>query len=514
MKILLVNIAHPSIGSRIPKEQLPPLGLLYVGGSLLDQGYHVKLLDGELAPKSEEDFLVDIVAEETDMILFGHSGSSTAHPIISNIAVKVKQLRPNIKIIYGGVYPTYHWRDILSEESHFDFIVRGEGEQTIINLCHALQNNLPLNQVNGIAYKNNGKVTATAPAIMIKELDDYRIGWELIDHKDYSYWGGKRAVVVQFSRGCPHLCNYCGQRGFWTKYRYRKPQLLADEIEHLHKYQGVEVFNFADENPSAARRPWTEFLEALIKKNLDITLVASTRADDIVRDADIMHLYKAAGFERFLMGMESTDQETLTKIKKGGEKSKDKEAIQILRSHNILSMATWVVGFHDETHKSLWQGLRQLIVYDPDQIQMLYVTPHRWTPYYSLAQAERIIQRDKTKWDYKHQVLEAKNMSPMVLFMWAKVIELCLQVRPKALVRYLYHPDKKIHHAIKWYYKMGRRVWFHEILSFIMRDKREAPTQTLKQFWGETLEHEEEALGRSIQQERIVSAKASAELNA
>ena len=62
---------------------------------------------------------------------------------------------------------------------------------------------------------------ATPAAEMITDLDAYRVGWELISHRDYSYWGGKRAVVVQFSRGCPYQCNYCGQRGFWTRWRHR-----------------------------------------------------------------------------------------------------------------------------------------------------------------------------------------------------------------------------------------------------------------------------------------------------
>jgi len=89
----------------------------------------------------------------------------------------------------------------------------------------------------------------------------------------------------------------------------------------------VEVFNFADENPSAGRKPWKAFLEALIAEDISVTLVRSTRADNIVRDADILHLYKRAGFERFLMGMENTDEATLELIRKGGATASDREAI-------------------------------------------------------------------------------------------------------------------------------------------------------------------------------------------
>jgi anaerobic magnesium-protoporphyrin IX monomethyl ester cyclase len=86
----------------------------------------------------------------------------------------------------------------------------------------------------------------------------------LIDCSRYSYWGDKRAVVVQFSRGCPHLCNYCGQRGFWTRWRHRDPKKFAAELAWLHREHGVEVVNFADENPTSNKKVWREFLEALI----------------------------------------------------------------------------------------------------------------------------------------------------------------------------------------------------------------------------------------------------------
>ncbi|KWV57605.1 hypothetical protein AS156_38465 [Bradyrhizobium macuxiense] len=87
----------------------------------------------------------------------------------------------------------------------------------------ALEHHGDLGAVAGIAFHDRHGPRATQPAPVIRDLDAYRVGWELIDHARYSYWGGLRAVVVQFSRGCPHLCNYCGQRGFWTRWRHRDP---------------------------------------------------------------------------------------------------------------------------------------------------------------------------------------------------------------------------------------------------------------------------------------------------
>ena len=484
MKILLINIAHPAIGSRIPDDHLPPFGLLCIAGSIIDDGHEVKLFDCDLKPINEAELLRQTQDFAPDIIMFGHSGSSTAQPIISKTARLLKFAIPQAKIVYGGVHPTYFWRELLATDFWLDYVVRGEGEKTARDLIRAIDGKSKIEDLRGISYRDNGRPKANSNAEVILDLDEFRIGWELIDFQDYSYWGGKRAVVIQFSRGCPHLCTYCGQRGFWSKWRHRDPQKLADEIAHLNRNHGVEVFNFADENPSSGRKAWRRFLEAIIAHNLNITLVGSTRADDIVRDKEFLHLYKKAGFERFLLGMENTDEATLQQIKKGATKAIDKEAIRLLRQHNILSMATWVAGFNNETDADLWRGLKQIIEYDPDQIQALYAVPHRWTPFYDDAKELGIIEIDKTKWDYKHQIIKLQNIPPWRLFMWVKFIEVCAQARPKAIARLIWNKEPKIRHAIRWYYKMGRRVWIHEILEFIFSRRHSKTPQSVMEFYG------------------------------
>jgi anaerobic magnesium-protoporphyrin IX monomethyl ester cyclase len=505
MRILLINPPHPAIGSRIPREQLPPLGLLSVGGALIDAGHDVALLDAEFGPMPLHQIVREAVAFRPDALLLGHSGSTSGHPVIADLTRQLRDALPDAWIVYGGVFPTYHWRDVLTQEPQIDVIVRGEGEETAQHLMRALEQRRTLLGVRGIAFRHHNAVVATQPAPVIRDLDSFRIGWELIDHRRYSYWGGKRAVVVQFSRGCPHLCNYCGQRGFWTRWRHRDPEQFAKEIAWLHRVHGVEVFNFADENPTASRKAWKALLEALIAENIDITLVGSTRADDIVRDVDLLHLYKKAGWERFLMGMENTDKATLDLVRKGGSTTKDREAIRLLRRHGILSMATWVVGFEEETDGDLWRGLNQLLAYDPDQIQMLYVTPHRWTPFFRLAMHRRVIQTDQSRWDYKHQVLATRSMAPWRLLLWVKFIEAALQLRPKALWRVLAHRDLKLRHGMRWYTRMGRRVWPHEVFGFFFRDRRIADGPSLSGFWGAPQDSEEEAM-LSRQKERSIAA--------
>ena len=448
---------------------------------------------------------VDRIVAETldyapDAVLLGHSGSTSGHPSAGRIARAVRAAFPHAWIIYGGVFPTYHWTQIMDQEPEIDFIVRGEGEETVVRLVTALEHKQPLDQVPGIVFRTGtrpgptrstedpevpeGPVRANPPAPVITDLDAHRVGWELIDHSRYTYYGKLRAVVVQFSRGCPHHCHYCGQHGFWRAWRHRDPVKFAAELARLHREQGVEVINFADENPTASRPAWQAFLGALIAQNVPLILIGTTRASDIVRDADILHLYKRAGVARFLLGLESTDDQTLQAIHKGSTKAIDREAIRLMREHQIISMAAWVAGFVDEKDSDYWRTLRQLLVYDPDQIQALYATPHSWTPFALQVGKHRVVQTALSRWDYKHQVLESTHVPNWRVLLWVKLIEVVMQMRPRALARVLWPRVRSLRAAQRWYYRVGRKVWFYEIWRFLFADRRVKDGPTVQEFWG------------------------------
>ena len=494
MQIVMINPPHQSIGSRMPGEMLPPLGLLAIGGPLIDDGHDVSLVDGDIDNLPLDRIAAEAAARAPGVILIGHNGSTSAHPTIAALLPLVRALLPDVVIIYGGVFPTYHWKECLDECPEVDCVVRGEGEETTRRVLSALEASHPLDAIPGIAIRKGGVAHATPPAAMIQNLDDYRIGWELIDHARYSYYGGKRGVVMQFSRGCPHLCSYCGQRGFWTRWRHRDPKKFAAEIGRLYREHGVTMISFADENPTTSKKVWRELLKAIIAEDVPLTMIATLRADDIVRDADILHLYRKAGFVRFLIGMEHTDALTLEKVRKGGAASTDREAIRLLRRHGILSLCSYVVGFEDERLIDYVRAFRQLLVYDPDQIITLFVTPHRWTPFFRDARERRVIQLDRRRWDYKNQVLENRHLPPWVTFLAVKLLEVLVQARPKALLRTYLHPDPVARDGMRWYGRIGRRVWLHEIKCFVFRDRRVNDGPALAAFWGAPQAAEEEAL--------------------
>ncbi len=130
------------------------------------------------------------------------------------------------------------------------------------------------------------------------------------------------------------------------------------------------------------------------------------------------------------------------------------------------------------------RGLKQLLAYDPDQIQLLYATPHRWTPYFRMSADRQVIQTDLRRWDYKHQVLATRHMAPWRVMLWAKFMEAVMQLRPRSLWRLLTHPDWSIRCAMRWYYHIGRQVWPFEMWNFLFRDRRQKDGPTLEEFWG------------------------------
>jgi anaerobic magnesium-protoporphyrin IX monomethyl ester cyclase len=491
MRILLINPPYHAVTSLYGVGEQLPLGLLSIGGALIDDGHAVTLLDAEVHHLSIPETVERAALRAPELIMTGHAGSTPAHPVTMAMCRALKARLPHVPIVYGGIFPTYHGEEVLAAEHAIDVIVRGEGERTVVLLTRALAENSGLSSIPGLFHRERGHVRATPPVQMIDDLDRCRVGWELVEDWDlYQCWGVGRSAVIQLSRGCPHQCTYCGQRGYWTKWRYRTPEKVATEIAWLHREKGVNFVDLADENPTSSKRIFERFLRALIAENVPVKLFATVRAPDIVRDADILHLYKQAGFECFLMGMETTDPQTMRNIRKGSTTRKDLEAVRLLRRHGILSMVGHVVGFEQERLRDYWNALRQLLLYDPDLINAMYVTPHRWTPFYRENIDRAIVQEDRSKWDYRHQVLGTRYLKPWQILLLVKIMEFIVQTRPRAVARLLAYRDRAQRRAYRWCVRNAAGVWRDEIHDFLFRSAHQRGLGSLRKFWGEPMTRE------------------------
>lgn len=215
MPILLVNVAHPAIGSRIPDDHLPPLGLLAIGGPLIDDGHAVRLIDGDRVAAPAADLVAEAVAWAARRAVrslrldVGPPGHHRRGRVIAC-------LLPQVAIVYGGVYPTYHWREVLDAEPYVTAIVRGEGEETARRLMAAIEAGRPLGDIDGIAFRDTSGPRATRAAAVIADLDAYRVGWELDRPRALQLLGRQarrhRAVLARLPASEPSRPD----RGFWN----------------------------------------------------------------------------------------------------------------------------------------------------------------------------------------------------------------------------------------------------------------------------------------------------------
>lgn len=480
MRVLLVNPPYQTFTSNLGVGHQIPLGLLMAGGPLLDAGHRVRLLDAECLHLSPE-----FIAEETDrwradVVMTGHAGSTPAHPVCMEMLRGVKARRPRVVTVYGGVYPTYHAAEILAAEPAVDVVVRGEGEAASLELLETLQEGADLRRVTGISFRDDGEVVATPERVPQRDLDRFRVGWELIEDWDrYQCFGMGRAAIVQFSRGCPYRCTYCGQHGFWVEWRYRNPARLAAEIERLYREHDVRFITLADENPSSLQKPWFAFLRELAARRLPVQFFSTLRATDIVRDTEHLSLYRDAGLLYILMGVDSTDEEILREIQKRSTTRHDYLACQLLRQHGIYSILGHIVGFREETWKTLATASRQLNLYGGDYLNAMYATPHPWTPFGQAMAKRGAVEPDLSRWDYRHQVLPQSHLRPWQLFLGVKLMELLFHLHPRRLLRLLGARSAFRRQQARWSLRHTGAVWVAEVLEFVARCLRERPSRDI-----------------------------------
>ncbi len=388
-----------------------PLGLLYVAGALQRAGYGVMLYDA-MTRFHTLDEVRQTLRREAPAAVFVSCITATVLDGMEVCRV-AKQERPETLTVLGNTHPTFMYEEILREHPEIDVIVRGEGEITAVELMDAWRAGADLSMVPGIAFRNGPAIVATPRRAFMADLDAIAPAWELVPWREYSYRPkpGSTLAVVSSSRGCKQHCSFCSQRLFWEQsWRSVSPARFVDELEMLRLRYGVDVAMIADEIPTLDAGRWRRILELLIERDLGIALLLETRVDDILRDADVLPLYRRAGIEHIYVGVESVDQATLDLFKKDVRVDQNKRAIELINQHNMISETSFVMGMPDETPASMQRTIELAKFYDPDMAFFLAITPWPYSDIYKDVK-DRIVVRDYRKYNLIEPVIKPDAMT-------------------------------------------------------------------------------------------------------
>lgn len=402
-----------------------PTNLVYLAGHLRAVGHTVEIYDAMTKNHTIDEVGLQVSSKHPDIVMIGAYTSSVNCAL--DVLRLVKKDNPHIITCLGGVHATFCYDEILTESNGFvDFIIRGEGERTAVELTHALEAGNDLTEISGLAFYREGKVVKTPDRDFADNLDELIPAWDLLEWEDYFFkLTDRRLAVVSSSRGCNHKCKFCSQHLFWKgTYRERTPENFVTEIEYLHNTFGVGMFMLADEYTTKNRDRWERILDLLIEKEMDVQFSLETRVDDILRDEDIIQKYRLAGVIHVYVGVESVNQKTLDDYGKQLQVKQSKKALAILNNAEIITECSFIMGGPDETADSMEMTLQSAIEFNPDLAHFLFITPWPYADIYKELEPY-ITEKDYSKYHFVYPVVKPKSMG--INEVWEKLID-CFRV--------------------------------------------------------------------------------------
>jgi anaerobic magnesium-protoporphyrin IX monomethyl ester cyclase len=388
------------------------VGFVYIAGSLRAAGYDPEYYDAMSLRHTYDDIEKRIIDSRPDVVA---TTAFTAEIVDALKVLKLaKQVNPEIITVIGNVHPTFCYEEILAEShDHVDYIVRGEGEETMTELMDALSTGGDPLKVKGLAFHRDGGVVLSDPRGFLKDLDKLPLAWDLVEWPIYSYKPMKDSVlaIVSSSRGCSHPCSFCSQQLFWQRsWRARSAENFIGELEHLRERYGVDVVMIADETPTLSRERWERILDLKMERGLDTKLLLETRVDDILRDEDIMWKYQKAGVDHIYVGVESPSQATLDIFKKNIKVEESKRALDLINEHGIVTETSFVLGMPDDTTESIRETVELAKQYNPDLAFFLAIAPWPYSEIYPDLKPY-VESHDYSKYNLVEPVIKPKNMT-------------------------------------------------------------------------------------------------------
>jgi anaerobic magnesium-protoporphyrin IX monomethyl ester cyclase len=388
MKVLLVNPYYVCPDMGYAGKPTIPLSLAYLAGFLESKDIPVKILDLFALKKPEEPCLEYLTAqikkEKPDLV--GLTSVTASIPAALQIIDHIKSHNPEIITVLGGAHPTYDYENILKTKKTIDFIVRGEGEQTLYELVQNFENNNDFSKIKGLAFIKNEKIKLTPNRPVIEDLDTLPFpARHLLNLKLYPPTG-----LLLSSRGCPYKCNYCVETTFWGyKPRFHSAKRAVDEMEHLMDDWGHERVAFLDSTFTASKKRVVEICNEMKNRGRKFKWGCYARIDTVT--PDLLKEMRKAGCYGLCYGVETLSVEALKNIQKtknprriNNWKEQATKAIKWARDENLFVITSFILGLPGETKESLEKTLEFLMKMKnkPNQVSLQNFVAFPGTEFY------------------------------------------------------------------------------------------------------------------------------------
>ncbi|GMV38712.1 MAG: hypothetical protein AMXMBFR64_04280 [Myxococcales bacterium] len=354
-----------------------PLGLAYIAAALEEAGRPVHLLDsvaedpkgrtryfkGVLVGLPLEAIAARVPAESCIVgitVVFTHEW-----PAVVRLIELIKARLPDMPVVVGGEHVT-SMPEFCLATSKADFIVTGEGEESVIELLDALESGRPLQQVDGIGFRDHDSFTVNRRRARRKDVDAIPYpAWHLFDIKAYNdshLVGGMQTGRINLpllaTRGCPYQCTFCSSPNMWNpRWIPRDPIKVVDEIEHHLRQFGASSFPFQDLT-AIVQKDWiVAFCKEILRRKLDVAwqFPSGTRSEAI--DAEVADLMRRTGMVSIAYAPESGSERTRKLIKKRMRTDHLLASIGASVEAELNVACFLIIGFPHDTEEDLTESL-------------------------------------------------------------------------------------------------------------------------------------------------------------
>lgn len=369
-----------------------PLALLAIGSALDNSKYKVIIVDGRI-----EENPLEIIAKHINQAVCLGVTSLTGSPIKDALYItsETKKLKNDLPIIWGGWHTSLFSEQTLKDEKNIDITVQGQGEETFKEIVDAISNNLLIENIKGICYRNEKGGVIKNLARTILPMDTFSdVNYDLIDVEKYFEKKGRRQLDYISSTGCHFRCTFCADPFVYErKWTAISAEIMVEKLAELHKKYQFTDLNLQDETYFTFRNRVVEIAERLIEKKLNITWAATMRADQGARlSEEDFETCAKSGLRRLLIGVESGSQEMMDWLKKDIKIEQVYTCAERCKKHNIAVIFPFIVGFPDETEKSIISTIT--MVKELNQMHPNFSTPiFYFKPYPGSSITDEVIKK-------------------------------------------------------------------------------------------------------------------------